>query len=43
MTEWALPALECPCSGTVTFAEPPTGAHAGSVSYGAMLNAAAVC
>ena len=41
-TEWALPGLECPCCGTVTFAEPPPGAHAGSVSYGAVLNAAAV-
>jgi transposase len=42
VTEWALPGLECPCCGTVTFAEPPPGAHAGSVSYGAVLNAAAV-
>ena len=41
-TEWALPGLACPCCGTVTFAEPPPGAHAGSVSYGAVLNAAAV-
>ena len=41
-TEWALPGLVCPCCGTVTFAEPPPGAHAGSVSYGAALNAAAV-
>ena len=41
-TEWALPGLECRCCGTVTFAEPPPGAHAGSVSYGAVLNAAAV-
>ena len=32
----------CPCCGTVTFAEPPPGAHAGSVSYGPVLNAAAV-
>jgi transposase IS66 family protein len=42
VTEWALPGLECPGCGTVTFAEPPPGAHAGSVSYGAVLNAAAV-
>ncbi len=42
VTEWALPGLLCPCCGTVTFAEPPPGAHAGSVSYGAVLNAAAV-
>ena len=42
VTEWALPGLQCPCCGTVTFAEPPPGAHAGSVSYGAVLNAAAV-
>jgi transposase len=42
VTEWLLPGLECPCCGTVTFAEPPPGAHAGAVSYGAVLNAAAV-
>ena len=42
VTEWALPGLACPCCGTVTFAAPPPGAHAGSVSYGAVLNAAAV-
>ena len=42
VTEWALPGLACPCCGTVTFAEPPAGAHAGSVSYGPVLNAAAV-
>ena len=41
-TEWALPGRQCPCCGTVTFAEPPPGAHQGSVSYGAVLNAAAV-
>ena len=27
VTEWALPGLLCPCCGTVTFAEPPPGAH----------------
>jgi transposase len=42
VTEWALPGLECPCCGAVTFAGPPPGAHAGSVSYGPVLNAAAV-
>ena len=42
VTEWALPGLACPCCGTVTFAGPPPGAHPGSVSYGAVLNAAAV-
>jgi hypothetical protein len=42
VTEWALPGLLCPCCGTVTFAEPPPGAHRGSVSYGPALNAAAV-
>ena len=42
VTEWALPGLVCPCCGTVTFAEPPPGAHAGAVSYGPLLNAGAV-
>jgi transposase len=42
VTEWALPGLCCPCCGAVTFAEPPAGAHQGSVSYGPALNAAAV-
>ena len=42
VTEWALPGLSCACCGTVTFAEPPPGAHQGSVSYGPALNAAAV-
>ena len=42
VTEWLLPGLVCPCCGTVTFADPPPGAHAGSVSYGPVLNAAAV-
>jgi transposase len=42
VTEWALPGLSCPCCGAVTFAEPPAGAHQGSVSYGPALNAAAV-
>ena len=42
VTEWALPGLECPCCGMVTFAEPPAGAHQGAVSYGPLLNTAAV-
>ncbi len=42
VTEWLLPGLACPCCGTVTFAAPPAGAHAGAVSYGPVLNAAAV-
>ena len=42
VTEWALPGLVCPCCGTVTFAAPPPGAHPGAVSYGPVLNAAAV-
>jgi transposase len=42
VTEWALPGLLCPCCGAVTFGEPPAGAHQGSVSYGPVLNAAAV-
>jgi transposase len=41
-TEWALPGRVCPCCKTVTVADPPPGAHAGSVSYGPVLNAAAV-
>jgi transposase len=42
VTEWLLPGRECPCCGTVTFAGPPPGVHQGSVSYGPVLNAAAV-
>ena len=42
VTEWLLPGLSCPCCGTATFAEPPPGVHAGAVSYGPALNAAAV-
>jgi hypothetical protein len=42
VTEWALPGLCCPGCGTVTFAGPPPGAHQGAVSYGPVLNAAAV-
>ena len=42
VTQWALPGLWCRCCGTVTFAEPPPGAHAGAVCYGPVLNAAAV-
>jgi len=42
VAEWRLPGRVCPCCGTVTFAEPPAGAHAGAVSSGPVLNAAAV-
>jgi transposase len=42
VTGWALPGRSCPCCGTVTFAGPPAGLHAGAVSYGPALNAAAV-
>jgi transposase len=42
VTEWPLPGFACRCCGTVTFADPPPGAHAGAVSYGLVLNAAAV-
>jgi hypothetical protein len=41
VTEWLLPGLSCSCCGTVTFAGPPPGLHAGAVSYGPVLNAAA--
>ena len=42
VTEWLLPGLACRCCGAVTFAAPPPGAYQGSVSYGPVLNAAAV-
>ena len=42
VTEWLLPGLSCPCCGAVTFAAPPPGTHAGAVSYGPVMNAAAV-
>ena len=42
VTEFLLPGRACPCCGTVTFAEPPPGLHAGAVAYGPVLNAAAV-
>jgi len=42
VTEVLLPGRSCPCCGTDTFAEPPPGAHPGAVSYGPVLNAAAV-
>ena len=42
VTEWLLPGLSCSCCGTVTFAEPPAGAHQGAVTYGSVLNTAAV-
>jgi hypothetical protein len=37
VTEFLLPGLACPCCGTVTFAGPPPGLHAGAVSYGPVL------
>jgi transposase len=42
VTEYLLPGLSCPGCGTVTFAAPPPGLHAGAVCYGPVLNAAAV-
>ena len=42
VTEWALPGLSCGGCGTVTFADPPPGLHAGAVCYGPVLNGAAV-
>ena len=42
VTEYLLPGLACGGCGTVTFASPPPGLHAGAVCYGPVLNAAAV-
>ncbi len=42
VTGYLLPGLRCGCCGTVTTAAPPAGAQAGSVSYGPLLNAAAI-
>ena len=42
VTERLLPGLACGGCGTVTFAAVPPGFHAGSVTYGPVLNAAAV-
>ncbi len=42
VTEVLLPGLECGTCGAVTHAAPPPGFHAGAVSYGPVLNAAAV-
>ncbi len=39
--EYRLPRVRCACCGTVTAAQPPQG-QAGTVSYGPLLNAAAV-
>jgi len=42
VTEWLLPSLACPCCGKITTADAPPGAHQGTISYGAGINAAAV-
>jgi Transposase IS66 family len=42
VTEYLLPGLACGGCGTVTFASPPPGLHAGAVCCGPVLNAAAV-
>jgi hypothetical protein len=42
VAEWLLPGLWCPCCGTVTFADPSRACIRGPVSYGPVLNAAAV-
>jgi hypothetical protein len=42
VTEYRLPALRCPCCGAVTTAAAPAGAQPGSVSYGPVVNTAAV-
>jgi hypothetical protein len=42
VTEFLLPGRVCPCCGEVTYAQAPPGLHPGSVSYGPVLNAAAV-
>ena len=42
LIEYLLPGLRCRDCGTVTTAKPPAGARAGSVSYGPVLNTAAV-
>ena len=42
VTEYLLPGLACGGCGTVTFASPPPGLHAGAVCCGPVLNAAGV-
>jgi transposase len=42
VTEYLLPLLACPCCGKVNAAQLPSWAHPGSVSYGPVINAAAV-
>ena len=42
VTEWLLPSLLCRCCGKLTTADAPPGAHPGTISYGAGINAAAV-
>ena len=40
VTEWLLPALACPCCGTVVTAHAPPGLHPGTNSYGLRVNTA---
>ena len=42
VTVWLLPMLKCPCCRAVITAAAPPGAHAGTVSYGPVLNGAAI-
>ena len=42
VTEYQLPLLACRCCGKVNAAQPPPGAHPGSISYGPGINTAAV-
>ena len=42
VTEWLLPSLPCRCCGKLATADAPPGAHPGTISYGAGINAAAV-
>jgi Transposase IS66 family/Family of unknown function (DUF6444) len=42
VTEYLLPLLKCPCCGKISAGELPPWAHPGSISYGPVINAAAV-
>ena len=42
VTEWVLPSLPCRCCGKLTTADAPPGAHPGTISSGAGINATAV-